>query len=86
MAEQGVRVLARCQLELAQQQRVRLTEVPEAERPAILREFPRQNRPGVRVFVKNGMVASDPEGFAAAAPRCHVFRAGPEPAGPAGET
>jgi deazaflavin-dependent oxidoreductase (nitroreductase family) len=68
-------------------QRVRLTEVPEAERPAILREFPRQNRPGVRVFVKNGMVTSgDPESFAAAAPRCHVFRADSEPAGPVAET
>lgn len=57
---------------------VRLTEVPEPERPPILREFPRQNRLGVRIFVKNGVVASgDPDGFAAAAAHCHVFRAQP---------
>jgi hypothetical protein len=42
-----------------------------------LREFRRQNRPGVRIFVNNGVVASgDPDGFAAAARRCHAFPAG----------
>jgi hypothetical protein len=42
-----------------------------------LREFQRQNRPGVRIFVNNGVVASgDPDGFAAAARRCHAFPAG----------
>jgi deazaflavin-dependent oxidoreductase (nitroreductase family) len=57
-------------------QQVRLSEVPAGERAAILREFPRQNRPGVRVFVNNAVVASgDPESFAAAAPSCTVFRA-----------
>jgi deazaflavin-dependent oxidoreductase (nitroreductase family) len=55
---------------------VRLREVPVGERAAILRQFPRQNRPGVRVFIHNGVVASgDPDSFAAAAPHCTVFRA-----------
>lgn len=57
-------------------QQVHLIEVPVDERAAILREFPRQNGPGARVFVNNGVVASaDPEDFAAAAPHCTVFRA-----------
>jgi deazaflavin-dependent oxidoreductase (nitroreductase family) len=57
-------------------QQVRLSEVPVGDRAAILREFPRQNRPGVRVFVSNGVVASgDPDSFASAAPHCTVLRA-----------
>src|SRR4051812_41963592 len=61
---------------------VLLTEVPESERPQTLREFPRQNQPGVRIFVSNGVVASgDPDSFAAAAPCCRVFRDDPEPEG-----
>jgi deazaflavin-dependent oxidoreductase (nitroreductase family) len=59
---------------------VLLTELPVDERAAVLREFPRQNRPGVRVFVKNGVVTSgDPDAFAAAAPNCPVFLAQPSP-------
>jgi hypothetical protein len=42
-----------------------------------LRKFRRQNRPGVRIFVNNSVVASgDPDGFAAAARRCYAFPAG----------
>lgn len=61
---------------------VDLVELPEAQRGAILREFPRQNRRGAAAFVRNGLVASDsPESFAAAAPRCPVFRATPRASG-----
>jgi hypothetical protein len=61
-----------------QQQQVTLTEIPQDQRPPILAEFPRQNRPGARVFINNGVAASaDPESFAAAASHCHVFRADP---------
>jgi len=42
-----------------------------------LREFRRQNRPGVRIFVNNSVVTSgDPDGFAAASRRCYAFPAG----------
>lgn len=55
---------------------VDLVEVPAAQRGPILREFPGQNPRGVAAFLRNGLVASGtPEGFAAAAPRCSVFRA-----------
>lgn len=57
------------------QERVTLVELPEEERASILREFPRKVPHGVQFFVKAGIVASpDPEAFAAAAPRCTVFR------------
>ncbi|MEW9529190.1 nitroreductase family deazaflavin-dependent oxidoreductase [Microbispora sp. NPDC049125] len=59
-------------------QAVDLVEIPEAQRASILREFPRQNPRGVRAFVRNGLVESpSPESFAAAAPRCTLFRATP---------
>ncbi|WP_275106989.1 nitroreductase family deazaflavin-dependent oxidoreductase [Nocardia arthritidis] len=58
---------------------VNLVEVPQAERGPILREFPVQNPRGVGAFVRNGLVASEsPEGFAAAAPRCPMFRVIPK--------
>lgn len=60
------------------QQEVDLVEVPEEQRGRILREFPGQNPRGVGAFVRNGLVDSpSPESFAAAAPRCPVFRATP---------
>ncbi len=54
---------------------VTLIELPEEERAPVLREFPREVPHGVQFFVKAGIVESpDPEAFAAAAPRCTVFR------------
>lgn len=56
-------------------ERVFLVELPEEERAPILREFPRGVPHGVQFFVKAGVVETpDPESFAAAAPRCPVFR------------
>lgn len=61
-------------------QRVALTELPMAEREPILRAFPREVPHGVQFFVRTGIVDSpDPEGFAAAAGRCPVFRIDPAP-------
>jgi len=54
--------------------RVGLVELPVAERSAILREFPRQVPHGVQFFQMTLGLANDPEAFAAAAPKCPVFR------------
>ena len=60
-------------------QPVELVEVPESERSVILREFPSQNPMGVGAFVRNGLVSDNsPDGFAAAASRCPVFRVQPD--------
>lgn len=57
------------------QERVKLIELPEEERVPVLKEFPHKVPHGVQFFVKAGIVESpDPEAFAAAAPRCTVFR------------
>lgn len=59
-------------------QRVRIVELPEAGRTPILRAFPTEVPHGVQFFVRTGVVsAADPEAFAAAAPRCPVFRIEP---------
>ncbi len=55
-------------------ERVTLTELPVEERPAILREFPRQVPHGVQYFERLLDLPNDPEAFAQAAPRCPVFR------------
>ncbi|MFI7065307.1 deazaflavin-dependent nitroreductase [Kribbella sp. NPDC050124] len=61
--------------------RVELIEVPKDQRGPILREFPLQNPRGARAFVRNGLVRSaSPDSFAAAAPRCTIFRATPRTA------
>jgi deazaflavin-dependent oxidoreductase (nitroreductase family) len=58
------------------QERARLIELPAEERVPVLREFPRQVPGGTRFFG----LPPDPEAFAAAAPRCPVFRVEPVPA------
>ncbi|GLY63838.1 nitroreductase family deazaflavin-dependent oxidoreductase [Amycolatopsis taiwanensis] len=59
-------------------ERVRLVSLPEAERGAILREFPVKVPNGVAMFVKTGIVEdASPDAFEAAAPRCAVFRIEP---------
>jgi hypothetical protein len=55
-------------------EQVILVELPVEERPPILREFPRQVPHGVPFFEKLLHLPGDPEAFAAAAPRCPVFR------------
>ena len=55
-------------------EKVTLVELPVEERAAILREFPRQVPHGVPFFEKLLNLPGDPEAFAAAAPRCPVFR------------
>jgi deazaflavin-dependent oxidoreductase (nitroreductase family) len=56
-------------------ERVRLIEVPEADRAPILSQFPRLVPHGVRFFVMTGVVsAPTAEAFADAAPRCAVFK------------
>lgn len=55
-------------------ERVALFELPVAERGPILREFPRQVPHGVQYFERMLGLPNDPEAFAAAAPRCPVFR------------
>jgi hypothetical protein len=62
-------------------ERVALVEVPAEERAPILREFPRQVPHGVQFFERMLGLPNDPEAFAAAAPRCPVFRVDPLPAG-----
>ncbi len=52
---------------------VALLEVPVDQRAPILREFLTQVR-GVRPLVRSLGLPSDPDAFAAAAPRCPVFR------------
>ncbi len=61
------------------QERVAVVELPVEERGPILREFPRQVPHGVAYFEKLLNLPSDPEAFAAAAPRCPVFRFDPLP-------
>jgi hypothetical protein len=53
---------------------VALVELPVEERPPILREFPHQVPHGVQFFERVLGLPNDPEAFAAAAPRCAVFR------------
>lgn len=61
-----------------QQRRVKLIELPEAERGRILREFPSKVPHGVGMFVKTGVVEGrTPEAFEAAAPKVAVFRVDP---------
>ena len=55
-------------------EQVALVELPVAERPPILREFPRQVPHGVQYFEKFLNIPGDPEALAAAAPHCPVFR------------
>src|SRR5581483_2584516 len=55
-------------------EQVVLIELPVEERAPILREFPRQVPHGVPFFEKLLNIPGDPEAFAAAAPRCPVFR------------
>ena len=55
-------------------EQVKLVELPVAERATILREFPRQVPHGVEFFERLLGLPNDPEAFAAAAPRCPVFR------------
>ena len=56
------------------QEQVALVELPVAERPPILREFPRQVPHGVQYFEKFLNIPGDQEALAAAAPHCPVFR------------
>ncbi len=58
-------------------ERVALVEVPVEQRAPILREFPRQVRGGVKFFERMLGLPNDPEAFAAAAPKCPVFRVYP---------
>ena len=54
---------------------VRLVELPEAERGAVMREFPTQVPRGVSFFLKTGVVdAPTPEAFEKGAPKAAVFR------------
>lgn len=53
---------------------VTLTELPQAERAPILREFPRQVPHGVAFFQHVLGIANDPEAFAHTAMQCPVFR------------
>jgi hypothetical protein len=55
-------------------ERVALVELPVAERGPILREFPRQVPHGIQFFERLLNLPNDPDAFAAAAPRCPVFR------------
>jgi hypothetical protein len=56
------------------EERVKLVELPVDERGPILRAFPREVPHGVQFFRRMYGVSSDPEEFAALAPRCPVFR------------
>lgn len=56
------------------QECVALVELSPEERAPILREFPRQVPQGVPFFTMTLGLTNDPESFAAAAPRCPVFR------------
>jgi hypothetical protein len=60
-------------------EKVEVVELPVEERGPILREFPRQVPHGVEYFEKLLNLPGDPEAFAAAAPRCPVFRFDPLP-------
>ncbi len=61
------------------QEQVAVVELPVEERGPILSEFPRQVPHGVAYFEKLLNLPGDPEAFAAAAPRCPVFRFDPLP-------
>ncbi|MBO0828093.1 MAG: nitroreductase family deazaflavin-dependent oxidoreductase [Streptosporangiales bacterium] len=70
----GIGVLAQGR----RKERVRLVDLPEDQRGAILREFPVKVPRGVSMFLKTGTVAGrSPEAFEAAAPHCAVFRIEP---------
>jgi deazaflavin-dependent oxidoreductase (nitroreductase family) len=57
------------------QDRVRLVELDTPDRAAVLRELPRVAGRAAGIFVRNGIAdAPTPEAFAAAAPRCVVFK------------
>jgi deazaflavin-dependent oxidoreductase (nitroreductase family) len=57
---------------------IRLVEVPESERGAIMRAFPSQVPRGVSFFVKTGVVdAPTPEAFEKGAAKAAVFRIEP---------
>ncbi|WP_040832978.1 nitroreductase/quinone reductase family protein [Nocardia brevicatena] len=65
-------------------QRVSLVELPASEREPVLRAFPEKVPHGVQFMIRSGTVESaDPDAFAAAAPRCPVFRIEPAPHAPA---
>jgi hypothetical protein len=58
-----------------EEKRITLVELPPEERVHILEQFPREVPHGVEFFLRTGKVESaTPEAFAAAAPRCAVFR------------
>lgn len=58
---------------------VHLVELPTDQRADVLREFPQKVPHGVQFFIRTGVVDSaKPESFAAAAPRCPVFRIEPK--------
>jgi deazaflavin-dependent oxidoreductase (nitroreductase family) len=60
------------------QQQVKLIELPENERGAVLREFPVKVPHGVAMMLKVGVVKDgSPEAFEAAAPNMAVFRVEP---------
>jgi deazaflavin-dependent oxidoreductase (nitroreductase family) len=62
------------------QERVRLILLPVVERAEILRELPAVSGRAAGIFVRSGMTATtDPDAFAAAAPRCAVFRIEADP-------
>jgi hypothetical protein len=61
------------------QEKVAVVELPVEERGPILSEFPRQVPHGVEYFEKLLNLLGDLEAFAAAAPRCPVFRFDPLP-------
>ncbi|WP_246257710.1 nitroreductase family deazaflavin-dependent oxidoreductase [Amycolatopsis anabasis] len=62
------------------ERRVRLVELPVAERGPILREFPVKVPNGVAMMIKAGVVGSgDPDEFEALADRCPIFRVEPLP-------
>ncbi len=60
-------------------EKVAVVELPVEERGPIFSEFPRQVPHGVEYFEKLLNLPGDPEAFAAAAPRCPVFRFDPLP-------
>ena len=58
-------------------ERMLFTELPVEARAPILREFPIQVPHGVEFFERLLGLPNDPEAFAAAAPKCPVFRLDP---------
>lgn len=57
-----------------EEERVRLVELPVAERAAVLRAFPDRVPGGIPFFRQLYGISGTPEEFAALAPRCPVFR------------